>query len=101
MKFFKNFKTKRQLREENERLKFMLNRPQPINFVEREVQKVSSCMELNEYEIEVPIEVIKKEILHRMVNELEPFVEWDIGDSLDKNGYGKIIRGNVYLAKRQ
>lgn len=101
MKFFKNFKTKRQLREENERLKSMLNRPQPINFVEREVQRFSYCMELREYEIEVPIEVIKKRILHRMVDELEPFVEWDIEDSLGKNGYGKIISGNFYLAKRK
>lgn len=101
MKFFKNFKTKRHLREENERLKFMLHRPQPINFVEREVQKVSSCVELGKYEIEVPIEVVKKEILHRMVDELEPFVEWDIEDGSEENHYGKIIRGNVYLAKRQ
>lgn len=101
MKFFKNFKTKRQLREENERLKFMLHRPKPTNYVEREVQKVSSCMELSRYEIEVPIEVVKKEILHRMADEIEPFVEWDIEDSLDKNCYGKIIMGNVYLAKRK
>ncbi len=101
MKFFKNFKTKKQLKAENERLKFMLNRPQPINFVEREVQKVSSCMELNGYEIEVPTEVIKKQILRKMADELEPFVEWDIEDGSDKNHYGKIIRGNIYLAKRK
>lgn len=101
MKFFKNFKTKRQLREENERLKFMLHRPKPTNYVEREVQAFSSCMELRDHEIEVPIEIIKKRILHNLVDELEPFVEWDIGDSLDKNGYGKIIRGNIYLAKRR
>ena len=100
MKFFNNFQTKKQLREENERLKFMLHRPQPINFVEREVQTFSSCMELRDYEIEVPIEIIKKRILHKLADELEPFVEWDIEDGLDKNGYGKIIRGNIYLAKK-
>lgn len=101
MKFFKNFKTKRQLREEIKSLEFMLHRPQPINFVEREVQKVSSCMELSRYEIEVPTEVIKKEILHKIADELEPFVEWDIEDISGKNHYGKIIRANVYLAKRK
>lgn len=101
MKFFKNFQTKRQLREENAILKSILHRPQPIHFVEREVQKVSSCMELSGFEIEVPIEVIKKQILHNMVDELEPFVEWDIEDSSDKNHYGKIVKGNVYLAKRK
>lgn len=101
MKFFKNFKTKRQLREEIKRLEFMLHRPQPINFVEREVQRFSYCMELREYEIEVPIEVVKREILHRMVDELEPFVEWGIEYGSGKNHYGKIIRGNIYLAKRK
>lgn len=101
MKFFKNFQTKRQLREENERLKSILYRPQPIHFVEREVQKISFCMELSEYEIEVPIEVIKKKILHNIAEELEPFVEWDIEDDSDKNHFGKIVKGSVYLAKRK
>lgn len=101
MKFFKNFKTKRQLREEIKRLEFMLHKPQTINFVEREVRKISSCMELSRFEIEVPIEVIKKQILHNFAEELEPFVEWDIEDSSDKNHYGKIIRANVYLVKRK
>lgn len=101
MNFFKNFKTKRQLREEIKRLEFMLHRPQPIDFVEREVQKISSCMEIGSREIEVPIEVIKKQILHKMADELEPFAEWDIEDGSDKNHYGKIIRANVYLAKRK
>lgn len=101
MNFFKNFKTKRQLREEIKRLEFLLHRPEPIHFIEREVQRISSCMEISGYEIEVPTEVIKKRILHKMADELEPFVEWDIEDGLDKNHYGKIIRANVYLAKRK
>lgn len=101
MEFFKNFKTKKQLREENERLKFMLHKPEPTHFVEREVRKISSYMEISGYEIEVPTEVIKKRILHKMADELEPFVEWDIEDGSDRNHYGKIIKGNVYLAKRK
>lgn len=101
MKFFKNFKTKKQLLVEIKRLEFMLHRPQPINFVEREVQKISSCMEIGIREIEVPMEVIKKQILHKMADELEPFVEWDIEDGSDEYHYGKIIRANIYLAKRK
>lgn len=101
MNFFKNFKTKRQLREEINRLEFMLHRPQPINFVEREVQKISSCMILGSREMEVPIEVIKKEVLHKMADELETFVEWDIEDGSDEDCYGKIIRANIYLGKRK
>lgn len=58
-------------------------------------------MMLNEYELEVPIEVIKKQILHKIADELEPFVEWDIEDSSDEYHYGKIIRANIYLAKRK
>lgn len=101
MKFFKNFQTKRQLREENERLKSILLRPQPIHFVEREVQKIFSCMELNNLALEIPMEIVKKRILHNIADELEPFVEWDIEDNSDKNYYGKIVKGNVYLAKRK
>lgn len=101
MKFFKNFQTKKQLREEIKRLEFMLHRQEPIHFVEREVQKVSSCMEIGSREIEVPMEVIKKQILRKMADELEPFAEWDIEESSGRNHYGKIIKGNVYLAKRK
>ena len=100
MKFFKNFKTKKQLREENKRLK-MLNRPQSISFIEYETYKVSSRMELNNFEMEAPIEIIKKQILHKMADELESFVEWDIEDSLNENRYGKIIRADIYLTKRK
>lgn len=101
MKFFKNFQTKRQLREENERLKAIQNIPQPIHIVEREVQKVSSCMELNDISLEIPIETIKKRISHNLVTELEPFIEWDIEDNSNEHRYGKIVRGNIYLAKRK
>lgn len=47
------------------------------------------------------MEVIKKQILHKMADELEPFVEWDIEDGSDEYHYGKIIRANIYLAKRK
>lgn len=101
MKFFKNFKTKRQLIEENERLKAVMSIPQPIHIVEREVQKVSSCMELSGLALEIPIEIIKKEIIHKISDELEPFIEWDIDDNYDERRRGKIIRGNIYLSKRK
>lgn len=101
MKFFKNFKTKQQLIEENERLKAVMSIPQPIHIVEREVQKVSSCMELSELALEIPTEYIKKQIAHNLATELEPFIEWDIEDNSDEIRRGKIVRGNVYLAKRK
>lgn len=101
MKFFKNFQTKKQLREENERLKAILNIPQPIRIVEREVQKISSCIELSNFALAIPTEDIKKQIAHNLATELEPFIEWDIEDNSDEIRRGKIVRGNVYLAKRK
>lgn len=98
MKLFKNFQTKRQLREENERLKAMLHRPQPIHIVEREVEKVSSCMEITE---NIPTEVIKRQIAKGLIDYLEPFIEWDFEDVSDKNLYRKQVRGNIFLVKRK
>lgn len=98
MKLFKNFQTKRQLREENKRLKFMLNRPEPIHFVEREVEKVSFCTEIEE---NIPTEVIKRQIARGLIDYLEPFIEWDFEDVSDKNIFRKQVRGNIYLAKRR
>lgn len=101
MKLFKNFQSKRQLREEIERLKAIRNVPQPICIVERDVQKISSCMELNGLALEIPIETIKKRIARNLTKELEPFIEWDIEDNSDERRLGKIVRGNIYLAKRK
>lgn len=97
MKFFKNFKTKRQLRKENERLYFLLNRPHTVNFARgSEIHKISSFFNLSEFEIEVPQEVIKKQILHNIADEIAPFVEWNT----EMNPHGTTFRGDIYLAKR-
>lgn len=101
MRLFKNFKTKRQLREENERLKFELWMQKPMRFVEREAEKVCSCMEITDTADKVPMEYIKRQIAHNLVDELEPFIEWDIEDNSDQHRYGKAVRGSLYLAKRK
>jgi hypothetical protein len=98
MKLFKNFKTKRQLREEIAELKGMLcpQRPQ-IHTIDREIQKVSSDIVFDNNE---SIEHIKEQIAHGMVEFLKPLIEWDIED--DKtNPFKKRIRGNIYLAKKK
>lgn len=96
MKLFKNFKTKRQLRKENERLYFLLNRPHTVNFARgSKIHKISSVVNLSEFEIRVPTEVIKKKILHNIVDEIAPFVKWDI----EINPHGTTFRGDIYLAK--
>ena len=98
MKLFKNFKTKRQLREEIAELKGMphIQRPQ-IHVIEREVQKVSSDIVFDNNE---SIEHVKEHITYGMIDFLKPFIEWDIED--DKtNPFKKHMRGNIYLAKKK
>lgn len=98
MKIFKNFKTKRQLREEVAELRGMLchQRPQ-LHTVEREVQKVLSGMVFDD---NVPTEYLKEQIAHGMVGFLKPLIEWDIEDDTT-NPLKKRIRGNIYLAKKK
>ena len=98
IKLFKNFKTKRQLREENAELRGMLypQRPQ-IHTVEREVQKVSSDMEFDD---KVSIEIIKHRIAQGMVEYIKPLIEWDIKDD-KSNPFKKRICGNLYIAKKR
>lgn len=100
MRLFKNYYTKKKLKKENERLKFLLHKPVPLHFVEHEVQKVCSCMKITDIPNNVPIEAIKREIAHNLAKELEPFIEWDIEDSTSKYRCGKIVKGSVYLVNR-
>lgn len=97
MKLFKNFKTKQQLRKEIAELKGRLY-PQStqIHTVEREIQKISSDVV---FDNNVPVECIKEQIAHGMVEFLKPLIEWDIED--DKtNPFKKRMYGNIYLAKK-
>lgn len=98
MKLFKNYKTKRQLREENAELRGMLYplRPQ-LRMVERDVQKISHAMICED---EVPTTYIKEQIARGMIEYLQPLIEWDIEDDTS-NLYKKRVRGSLYVAKRR
>lgn len=98
MKIFKNFKTKRQLKEEIAELKGMLHLQKPqTHMIEREVQKISSDVV---FDNNVPVECIKEQITHEMVEFLKPLIEWNIED--DKtNPFKKRVCGNIYLAKQK
>lgn len=98
MKLFKNYKTKRQLREENAKLQGMLSPyRQPFITVERDIQKVSHAMIC---ENEIPTEYIKKQIARGIADYLEPIIEWDIEDDIS-DPRRKNIRGTLYVAKRK
>lgn len=97
MKLFKNFKTKKQLRKEIAELKGMVYVQKPqIHIAEREVQKISSDMV---FDNNVPVECIKEQIAHGMVEFLKPLIEWDIKDD-KSNPFKKRMCGNIYLAKK-
>ncbi len=96
MEFFKNFKTKKQLKKENEYLKAMLMRPRPVQYVEPNIQKYSACIEIGRHMC-VPAEMIKREVMRRLMSECpEDFIEWDTVNT----PFGKEIKGTIYLTKR-
>lgn len=101
MKIFKNFKTKRALIEENARLKAMLQilqKPQQVHMVERNVQKVQSSFVVSYKNRDIPEEIIKTEIASNMIEYLKPFIEYDF---FDDEGSGKIYKGSLYIANRK
>lgn len=95
MKLFKNFKTKRQLREEIAMLKGMLTPTKPqIHTVERDVETVRSCVLLEE---NMPVEFAKEMIARQMSEYLQPLIEYDVEDSR----ISKKLSGTLYVAKRR
>lgn len=91
MKLFRNFKTKRQLREEIAMLKAI--KPQ-IHTIERDVEPVRSCVLLEQ---DMPVEYAKEMIARKMAGYLQNFIEYDVEDSI----IGKKLSGTLYVAKRR
>ena len=87
---WKNRETKKKLREENIRLKTEIEmihkipKP-PVCTVERNVQKVCAKISCGGMELTLPSQVIKRELHRKLMENVEPFVEYDF----DKNGYGE------------
>ena len=86
---WKNRETKKKLREENIRLKAEIEahmkRPYPVCTVERNVQKVCARISYSGMELSLPSETIKHELKRKLMENIEPFVEYDF----DKNAYGE------------
>lgn len=97
---WKNRETKQKLREENTRLQAenqWLKRMSKPNVctIERNVQKILGYVEVNERNLFVPKEYIKREIAQNMVDAVLPFIDYDFQD----NGLGgKIYTGTLYVA---
>lgn len=109
MKLFKNFKTKKQLREENIRLTeknknleeqlskvFTMNLSRPTNIIreERNIHKLISRYLVRKgdfYERDMPVEYIKREIARNMLTELEHTIEYDFSDTDE----GRVYSGSL------
>ena len=86
---WKSRETKKKLREENIRLKAEIEAhmkmPYPVCTVERNVQKVCARISYSGMELSLPSETIKHELKRKLMENIEPFIEYDF----DKNGYGE------------
>ena len=86
---WKNRETKKKLLEENIRLKAEIEAhmktPYPVCTVERNVQKVCARISYSGMELSLPSETIKHELKRKLMENIEPFIEYDF----DKNGYGE------------
>lgn len=98
MKLFKNFQTKKQLKEENIKLKALLSCSMRVYDVERNIQKVQSSFAVSYHERDIPEEIIKRQIEKNMIDVIKPFIDYDIKD--DGNG-GKICCGYLYVADKK
>lgn len=83
--------TKKKLKEENIRLKAEINTHMktlyPICTVERNVQKVCAKWTLTEMQRDIPSEIIKQELSHKLSESLSDFVEYDF----ENDRYGNTI----------
>ena len=86
---WKNRETKKKLREENIRLKAEIEAhmkmPYPVCTVDRNVQKACARISYSGMELRLPSETIKHELKRKLMENIEPFIEYDF----DKNGYGE------------
>lgn len=99
MKLFKNFKTKKQLRAEIERLQ---GRPPIINVEQREIQKLCASylvdwQFMNMTENEVSEKYAKKRIAEEFLQHIIPFIEYSVEDCQE----GKIYRGLLRVAGKE
>lgn len=83
MRIFKNFKTKKQLREENEKLNDMLRMVRFVNtrptiISEKISEKVKCSMIQNLGELDVPIEIFEKEIIYNLMEQIKPYIDFQI-----------------------
>jgi len=96
---FQNWKSKKQLREENIRLQALLSMPPQIHTIERGaiLYKCNILLKDN-----MSIEFAKRRIADSFAEALlnNDLIEWDINDEYISNSLMKKVTGTVYVARR-
>lgn len=94
MKLFKNYKTKKQLREEIVHLKFLNDHKQmPIIKVEKNLIQVGSSYTINEYGLDMPMDIVKEMISNGIAREISPLIKYDMRDGINRGE--KIVVGTI------
>lgn len=101
MRIFKNFKTKKQLREENEKLNDMLRmvrfaNTRPTIITEKVSEKVKRHMIQNLGELDVPREIFEKEIIYNLMEQIKPYIDFQIRK--EPSGE-RIYTGTLYVLR--
>lgn len=101
MKLFKNFRTKKQLREENEKLNDMLRMVRFVNtrpaiVSEKISEKVKCSMIQNTGELNVPREIFEKEIICNLMEQAKPYIDFQIRK--EPSGE-KVYTGTLYVLR--
>lgn len=88
---WKNRETKKKLREENIRLKAEIEAHMKTTYptctVERNIQKIYETRIYNENELCTPVDIIKRELCRKLIESIEPFIEYDFRN----NEYGNTV----------
>lgn len=99
MKLFKNFKTKKQLREEIKQLEAQLihqHRERPVFPTTQKRVEILRCSSLRGMgETEVPDRFFENEIAYNLMEQAKPYIDFQTSE--EPNGE-KVYRGTLYVA---
>lgn len=95
-KLFPNYKTKAELRREIAYYKGVNASPISLIRVDKDIYKVRAAIDFTDDPS--PIESLKKRLSHQLVENLDPYVEYDM---LDAGEYSRrVLVGTLYVAKK-
>ena len=99
---WKRRKTKKKLREENIRLKTLIESNTKVQRIfeiteQKSIQNVRFSMEIKKSDLDkgIPDEFIKKQLSYGILEYIMPFIKFDFSDSIE--GGGKICTANIYV----